>query len=345
MLTSGRCLIIAEVGLAHDGSLGLAHAFIDAVALTGADAIKFQTHLAEAESTLAEPWRVKFSPQDATRFDYWRRTAFTEPQWAGLAEHARARDLKFLSSPFSIEAACLLQRVGVDAWKVASGEMANEALLTHVARSGGPVLLSSGLSDWAEIDAAVDTCRRAGAEFAVLQCTTAYPCPPQRIGLNVLHAIRERFGCPVGLSDHSGTIFPGIAAIVLGAAVVEVHVTMSREMFGPDVPASITTTELGQLVEGVRFLETALAHPVDKNVQSQEADELRSIFTRSVVARRDLASGHALTLDDLAFKKPGTGWPQSRVQALVGRRLRRLVHCDEFIREPDLEPEPIEPPR
>ena len=337
-LKPGRCSIIAEVALAHDGSLGLAHAFIDAVARTGADAVKFQTHLAEAESTSAEPWRVKFSLQDESRYDYWRRTAFTEAQWAGLASHARRAGLAFLSSPFSMEAADLLERVGVDAWKIASGEVANFALLDRVAATGQLVLLSSGLSDWMELEGAVTRCVRSRAPFGILQCTTAYPCPPERLGLNILGELRERFHCPVGLSDHSGTIYPGLAAAVLGASVVEVHVTLSREMFGPDVPASLTPMELRQLVEGIRFLDVAMGHPLRKDDQARQDAALRSIFTKSVVAARDLAAGHALALDDLAFKKPGTGWPQSRADALVGRRLSRNVARDTLFSEADLEP-------
>jgi N-acetylneuraminate synthase len=203
-----RCVVIGEVGQNHDGSLGLAHAFIDAIAAAGADAVKFQTHLAAAESTVDEPWRVRFSYQDATRRDYWKRMEFDEAQWRGLAAHAAERGLAFISSPFSVEAVDLLARVGVSA----------------VARL-----------------------RDRQLPVTVLQTTSAYPCPPERVGLNLLEVFRRRFDCPVGLSDHSGTIYPGLAAATLGARAIEVHVTLSREMFGPDVSASITTAELRQL--------------------------------------------------------------------------------------------------
>src|SRR5882724_7822406 len=149
------CLIVAEVAQGHDGSLGLAHAFIDAVANAGADAVKFQTHLAAAESTPGEPWRVKFSPQDKSRYDYWKRMEFTEEQWHGLKQHAHERSLQFLSSPFSLEAVDLLARVGVDAWKVASGEIANGSMLERMAATRLPVLLSTGMSPLTEIDEAV----------------------------------------------------------------------------------------------------------------------------------------------------------------------------------------------
>jgi N,N'-diacetyllegionaminate synthase len=336
-LQSGRCLIIAEVGLAHDGSLGLAHAFIDEAARGGADAVKFQTHIAAAESTPAEPFRVKFSRQDATRYEYWQRMEFSEEQWRGLADHAREKGLLFLSSPFSVEAVDLLGRVGMPMWKIASGEVSNRPLIEAVAASGRPVLLSSGMSSLVELDVAADRVRRAGAPLGVMQCTTAYPCPPERIGLNMLAVLRERYGCFVGLSDHSGTIFPGIAAATLGSDMLEVHITMSRGMFGPDVPASVTIEELRQLVDGVRFVERMRAHPIDKDAVASDMAPLRAIFTKSVVAREPVSAGTVLDARQLTVKKPGTGIPAERLHELVGRRVRRDLAADEMVREDDLD--------
>lgn len=334
------CLIIGEVAQAHDGSLGMAHAYIDAIAAAGADAVKFQTHIASAESTPSEPWRVRFSPQDETRFDYWRRMEFTPDQWAGLRQHAARSGLIFLSSPFSDEAVDLLEEVGVAAWKVASGEVGNHALLERMIRTGLPLLLSSGMSSYDELDAAVSRIRAAHARYAVLQCTTAYPCPAEKIGLNVLDELRRRYDCPVGLSDHSGTVYPSLAAVTLGASVLEVHVTMSREMFGPDVAASVTTSELRHLSDGVRFIERMLASPVAKDAAAEEAAPLRAMFTRSVVARRALAAGTILESGHLAARKPGTGIPPQRMPDIVGRRLRRDVAASALLSEDDLEPGP-----
>jgi N,N'-diacetyllegionaminate synthase len=339
-LGGGRCLIIGEVGLAHDGSVGLAHAFIDAIAGAGADAVKFQTHIAEAESTPSEPFRVAFSRQDATRYAYWQRTAFTPDEWRGLAAHCAERGVLFLSSPFSVEAVALLDSVGMPLWKIASGEVGHAALVDRAAATRRPVVLSSGMSPLAELDAAVARVRAAGAPVAVVQCTTAYPCPPERVGLNVLEVLRARYGCPVGLSDHSGTMFPGLAAAALGADVLEVHATMSRAMFGPDVPASVTMEELRQLVDGVRFIERMRAHPVDKDAAAADTAPLRDLFTRSVVARRALSPGTVLAETDLAVKKPGTGIPGARLPELVGRRLRRAVAADQLLADDDLEASP-----
>lgn len=331
------CIVVGEVAQAHDGSLGFAHAYIDAIADAGADAVKFQTHIASAESTPDEPWRVKFSRQDATRYEYWRRMEFTEEQWHGLRRHADERGLLFLSSPFSLEAVDLLERVGVAAWKVASGEVSNAPLLDHMLATGRPVILSSGMSDLTELDAAVARVRRAGSPLAVLQCTTAYPCPPERIGINLLSEFRERYGCAVGLSDHSGTIFPGIAAATLGGDVVEVHVTMHRAMFGPDVPASITLEELATLVSGVRFVERMRGNPVRKDAVPEDMLPVRQLFTRSVVARVQIPAGAVIGAEHLIAKKPGTGIPAERLDSIVGTRARRTIEPDELLSETDIE--------
>jgi N,N'-diacetyllegionaminate synthase len=336
-LQTDRCLIIGEVGLAHDGSLGYAHAFVDEVARAGADAVKFQTHIAAAESTAAEPFRVRFSPKDATRYDYWTRLEFTEAEWQGLANHARDHGLIFLSSPFSREAVEMLARVGMTMWKVGSGEVSNVPLLDVMIATGFPILLSSGMSDLAELDTAVDRVRRAGVPLAVLQCTTAYPCPPERIGMNMISVFRERYGCFVGLSDHSGTVYPGIAAAAIGADVLEVHVTMSRGMFGPDVPASVTTEELRVLVDGVRFVERMHAHPVDKDAAAHDVAPLRDVFTKSLVAQGPLVAGTVLTEAHLGMKKPGTGISADRLSSVLGRRLRRSLEPDEQLRVDDFE--------
>lgn len=334
------CIIVGEVAQSHDGSLGQAHAFIDAIAAAGADAVKFQTHIAHAESTPGEPWRVKFSRQDASRYEYWQRMEFSESQWAGLKEHAEELGLLFLSSPFSSEAVAMLERLGMAVWKVASGEVSNLPLLAEMARTGKPMLLSSGMSRLAELDTAVALVREAGVPVAVLQCTSMYPCPPDKVGLGMLAAYRDRFGCPVGLSDHSGTIFPGLAAATLGADILEIHVAFSKEMFGPDVASSITTAQLRELVEGVRFIEAMRASDVDKDAMATQLEPLRALFTKSVVVTHDLPAGTRLAPEHLAVKKPGTGIAAARLPELVGRTLRRAVTADALLSETDLEDAP-----
>lgn len=337
LMSPSRCLVVAEVAQAHDGSLGMAHAFVDVIADAGADAVKFQTHIAAAESTVREPWRVKFSKQDATRYDYWKRMEFTEEQWHGLKDHATQRDLLFLSSPFSLEAVDLLKRVGVAAWKIASGEVGNTQLFDKVGATGLPIFLSTGMSPLDEIDRAVATIQAHGSPLTVMQCTSMYPCPPEKVGLNLIPFFRERYGCAVGLSDHSGKIYPGLAAVTMGIEVLEVHVTLSRQMFGPDVSVSLTPEELKQLVEGARFLETVVTNPVDKDVVANDAADLRAVFGQSVVARQDLPAGTVLAAEHLATKKPGTGLPAARLRELMGARLNRSLKADELVLESDLE--------
>ncbi|TDI73638.1 MAG: N-acetylneuraminate synthase [Bacteroidetes bacterium] len=333
MFSESRCLIIGEVAQAHDGSLGMAHAFVDATADSGADAVKFQTHIAEAESTRSELWRVKFSRQDVARYDYWKRMEFTEEQWVGLKQHADERGLIFLSSPFSVEAVELLSRVGVAAWKIASGELNNMLIFRRMLDTRLPFLISTGMSPLSEIDTAVEMVKEKDLSLTVLQCTSAYPCLPEKVGLNLIPFFRERYDCKVGLSDHSGTIYAGLAAATLRIDVLEVHVTFSREMFGPDVSASITTSELKQLVEGVRFIEKMIAQPVDKDQIAKEMVAMRKLFTKSIVAKIDLPAGTVLKREHLTVKKPGIGIPPYRLEEFIGRQLHCDVKKNEFLTE------------
>jgi N-acetylneuraminate synthase len=333
----GRGFLIAEVAQAHDGSLGLAHAFIDAAATAGADAVKFQTHIASAESTLDEPFRVKFSRQDETRYAYWKRMEFTPDQWSGLAQHAREKNLVFLSSAFSVEAVELLKAVGMPVWKIASGELGSTAILQAMIGAGGPFLLSTGMSGWTEIDGLVATLRKANRDVAVLQCTTRYPTPLEQVGLNVMEEMRRRYGVPVGLSDHSGRVEPAIAALARGADVLELHITLDRAMFGPDVPASLTLDEFGQVARFRDALAVMDAHPVSKDEVAEELAPVRAMFRRSLSPNRALPAGTVLTADMLTAKKPGTGIPETEHNQIAGRRLARDVVPERLLRREDLE--------
>jgi N-acetylneuraminate synthase len=334
--TDNPCLIIGEVAQAHDGSLGFAHAFIDAIAAAGADAVKFQTHIASAESSFDEPFRVKFSQQDETRFDYWQRMEFTEEQWAGLAKHAEERGLIFLSSPFSETAVDMLNRINMPAWKIASGEVKNVLLMEHIYKTGKPILLSSGMSSLDELDETIRDIQSRDIPVLVFQCTSKYPSQPENIGLNMIQVFKERYQIPVGLSDHSGKIYPGLAAAALGVNMIEVHVALSRDSFGPDVPVSLLPNELAQLVEGTRFIEQAIAQPVDKNEMAEDLSEMRKIFGRSLAAKVDLVAGHCLQKSDLTSKKPGFGILVQDVDTVIGKQLRNAVKAGSFIKETDL---------
>ncbi|CAN0044541.1 unnamed protein product, partial [Chrysoparadoxa australica] len=178
--------IIAEIGQAHDGSLGIAHSYIDALAATGVDAIKWQTHIAEAESSDLEPFRVNFSYEDKTRFDYWKRMEFTIDQWAGLKRHCDEKGVEFISSPFSNKAVDLLEEIGVARYKIGSGEVNNLLLLEKIAQTGKPIILSSGMSSFSELSETIKFLKPFGNQLSILQCTTAYPTKPEDWGLNVI---------------------------------------------------------------------------------------------------------------------------------------------------------------
>jgi N,N'-diacetyllegionaminate synthase len=334
---SRRAFVIAEVAQAHDGSLGMAHAFIDAAASAGADAVKFQTHIADAESTLDEQFRAPMSGQDATRWHYWKRMEFSQEQWVGLAEHARQCNLVFLSSPFSIAAVELLAGIGMPAWKVGSGEVFNDHLLRAMASAGGPILLSSGMSAYSDIERAVAAVRALGAEFALFQCASRYPTPLEQVGINVLGELRIRFGCPVGLSDHSGTPYPALAALGQSVDLIEVHVVFDRGMYGPDAKSSLTFAELTELTAANRAFATMRRHPVDKDVAAAELGDMRRLFSKSVAPVADLAAGTILVEGMLTVKKPGTGISQDCLPELVGRRIRRAVSADRLLAWDDLD--------
>ena len=210
-------------------------------------------------------------------------------------------------------------------------------MIKKMASTGKPILLSTGMSSWAEVDEAISTVRSMGADLALFQCTTSYPCPPEKIGLNVLCEFQNRYDCPIGLSDHSGTIFPSLAAVALGAKLVEIHTVFSKECFGPDVDSSVTIRELGQLVQGIRFIESAINSPVDKDIQSNELADLSRLFSKSLYAQRDLPKGHVLSIEDIALKKPGTGIPAKRLNDILGKKLTKSYQANEQLREADFE--------
>lgn len=329
-------MIIAEIGQAHDGSLGNAHAFIDALAETGVDAVKFQTHIAEAESSSFEPFRVKFSKQDDTRFDYWKRMEFTPEQWKGLKAHCEEKNLKFISSPFSNAAVNLLESIQVESYKIGSGEIGNLLMLEKIARTGKPIMLSSGMSSFEELDKTFDFLRPFGNTLSILQCTTAYPTQPEQWGLNVMAELKARYQVPVGFSDHSGDVFACLAAATLGAEIFEFHVVFDKRQFGPDSPASISIDQTKVLCEGIKKIQSALRNPVVKS-ENQKYSELKVMFGKSLAVNKALPKGHLLTVDDLESKKPGDkGIPASQYQLVVGKELNRNLEKWDFLNSEDL---------
>lgn len=332
-----RTLLIAEIAQGHDGSPALAHSYIDIAAEAGADAVKFQTHIASAESTLDEPFRVQVTYSDASRYDYWRRMEFSIEEWRELAAHARAKKLLFLSSPFSVRAIEILEALDVPAWKVPSGEIRSFDLLTALAATGKPILLSTGMSSYSEIQTAVDFLTSKGSSLVLVQSTTRYPTPLDAVGINNLDEFRLRFGPLVGLSDHSGTVWPGLAAMARGACVLETHLTLDRRLPLPDSSASLDLDDFKTLASARDAFAVMDAHPVNKDDLIEELRDVRSHFMKSLASTEPLAAGTILTSGMLTEKKPGTGIPLEEGTALIGRRLRRAVTPDRLLSWDDIE--------
>lgn len=325
--------VIAEVGSVHDGSFGNAQRLIDVAVACGADAVKFQTHLPAAETLKNAPMPSYFKGEP--RFEYFARTGFTLEQWKKLAQHARDAGIEFMSSPFSAEAVAMLEDIGISRYKIPSGEVSNLPMLETIAETGKEVLLSSGMSSWAELDAAVLTIRRYHNKLSVMQCTSAYPCPPERVGLNVLGEMRSRWDVPVGYSDHSMENNACLAAVALGAMVVEKHLTFSRAMYGSDAKHSAEPAQFTALVNGIREISAMLASPVDKN-DLDAFREMKEIFEKSVVSTCNIAAGTVIAASMLGIKKPGSGIPAARLNDVIGSVARVDIKIDSLIREADL---------
>jgi N,N'-diacetyllegionaminate synthase len=330
---SKKVYVIAEVGSVHDGSFGNAQRLIDVAIGCGADAVKFQTHLPAAETLRDAPMPSYFKGEP--RFEYFARTGFSLEQWKKLAQHATAGGIEFMSSPFSAEAVAMLEDIGISRYKIPSGEVSNLPMLEVIAKTGKPVFLSSGMSSWAELDAAVATIRRHHNNLWVMQCTSSYPCPPEHVGLNVLGEMKARWDVPVGYSDHSMENNACLAAVALGATVVEKHLTFSRAMYGSDAKHSAEPAQFTSLVKGIREITAMLENPVDKNDLSAFR-EMKEIFEKSVVSTRDIAAGSVITLEMLGIKKPGSGIPAARLNDVVGSVAKVDIKSDSLIRETDL---------
>lgn len=329
--------VIAEIAQTHEGSLGNAFALAEVARDCGADAIKFQTHIAAEESTPSEPWRVPFSKQDASRYDYWRRMEFSFEQWAALKRHCDDLGIVFLSSPFSLKACDWLDELGMPAWKVASGEIHNAQLLARMQASGKPILVSTGLASPDEALAVVRNLQAAGSPVGLFHCTTQYPTPPEQEGLNLLgDYIAALPDVPVGLSDHSGTPAAATIAAYLGASMIEVHLTLHARAFGPDVPSSLTPEGLTELVEATRAAWAMRRNPVDKTAQLAGMANIRTTFGRSLFTSREIAEGEVLTPDMLGYKKPAGGMRFEDVEALIGRPVARSLPRDHMMSPDDV---------
>lgn len=329
--------IIAEIGQAHDGSLGMLHSYIDALAPTGIDAIKFQMHIPEAESSAHEPFRVKFSYEDETRYDYWKRMSFTLQQWKEIKAHCDEVGLEFLCSPFSNLAVDWLEEIDVKQYKIGSGEVNNFLILEKIAKTGKHITISSGMSSFEELDKTIAFLKENKATYSILQCTTSYPTKAEQFGLNVIQELKDKYKVKVGFSDHSAKIETCIAATALGAEILEFHVVFDRRQFGPDSKSSLTIDETTQLVTAVRTIKTALDNPIDKS-NNESFTALKQIFEKSLAINKSLPKGHTITFEDLEAKKPkGYGIDASKFRDIIGKKLIFDKNQWDFLNEEDVQ--------
>ena len=330
-------MIIAEIGIAHDGSLGLAHSYIDALSETGVDVIKFQTHIAEAESSKYEPFRVNFSYQDKTRFDYWKRTEFTINEWETLKKHVEDKNMEFLSTATCIESFELIEKIDVTRYKVGSGDTSNLLLLERISSTGKPIILSNGMSESIELDNTISFLKNKKNEVSLLQCYTSYPTLPQQWGIEEIPILKKKYNIPIGFSDHSGNIYAPLAATALGAEIIEFHVCFDKKIFGPDSKSSLTINQATKLVAGIKDIRKSLkskkASKSDKKLKS-----VKDIIGKSLALKTNINKGAKITLNDLESKKPANmGIPANKFEEVIGKKLKKKMAKGDFLNSKDFE--------
>jgi N,N'-diacetyllegionaminate synthase len=333
------CFIIAEAGVNHNGSLEMAKQLVDQAAKAGSCAVKFQTFKAERLVTPDAPkagYQMQTTDATESQYDMLRRLELSPQAHRELIAHCQGKGILFLSAPFDEESADLLADLGVAAFKIPSGEISNLPFLAHVARKGRPMIVSTGMSYLGEVETAVRTIEETGNyDFVLLHCVSNYPADPVDVNLRALHTLATAFGVPVGYSDHTAGIEVALAAVALGACVIEKHFTLDRSLPGPDHRASLEPAELAALVQGIRTVEMALGHG-RKEPAASEAD-IAATARKSLVAARDIPAGTRLTRDMIAVRRPGTGLPPAMLPHLLGRTLRVDLRAGSVLRPEMLE--------
>lgn len=330
-----KTLIIAEAGVNHNGDVALARQLIDVAAEAGADLVKFQTFSADRLVTTharKADYQTKTTDAGESQHTMIRRLELTRDMHEVLIAHCRTREIQFFSSGFDRESIDLLAELGLNRFKVPSGEITNLPYLRHVGRYGKPVILSTGMATLGEIEAALDVLEQAGAsrgQITVLHCNTEYPTPMTDVNLRAMLAIRDAFGVAVGYSDHTSGIEVAIAAVALGATVIEKHFTLDRNLPGPDHKASLEPDELKAMVVAIRNIEQAMGDGV-KRPSASEAKN-KPIARKSLVAACAIRAGEVFSETNLAVKRPGTGLSPMRWDEVLGRKAPRAFAPDELI--------------
>lgn len=333
---SERCIVIAEAGVNHNGSLDLAHRLVDVAAQAGADFVKFQTFRTEALVTREAPkadYQKRTTGHTETQFEMLKRLELDENAFRELAVYAKSKGIGFLSTPFDIESARFLTTLGVSAFKVSSGDLTNIPFLRELAGMGLPIILSSGMATLGELEEAVEACEHAGVpidKLTLLHCTTEYPAPAEEINLRAMLTIAAAFpGATFGYSDHTAGIEIPIAAAAMGAQVVEKHFTLDRSMEGPDHKASLEPAELTAMVRAIRRVGVALGDGRKRPTASELPN--RQIARKSLVAARPIAKGETFTAQNLSVRRPGNGISPARWDSVIGQPAARDYAQDELI--------------
>jgi sialic acid synthase SpsE len=323
--------VIAEAGANHNRDLGLAKALIDAAADAGADAVKFQTYTGSALYSKKAP-RFSYLQDDRSPHDLLDAVALPRDWQPELAEHARGRTIAFFSTPFDRDAVDGLAALHVPAMKISSFELTDPGLIRHAASVGVPVILSTGMANYGEIEDALDAVRAAGNDqVALLRCASLYPSPPEIMNLRAMATMRAAFGVPVGLSDHTTGISVATAAAALGAEIIEKHFTLDRSMKGPDHPFALEPDELGAMVRAVRDAEVALGNGRLEGPSDAESEEMYRLARRSVIAAEGIPAGTIVSAEMLTTKRPGYGIKPKDIDLVVGRVARVDIEADDIL--------------
>ena len=331
---SKPCFVIAEVGLAHEGSVGIAKSFIDLISDAKADAVKFQMHIPEEESSYLEKFRKKFSTQDRSRWDYWKRTSFTISQWIELKKYSEKKGLIFLCSPFSLKAVDILNKMKIDAWKIASGEFTNLLMIDKIIRSSTkPLILSTGLSDEKEVGILMTEVNKKN--ICLLQCTSQYPANLENAGHNYIDLLKKKYKCVAGISDHTGNINSLIAAVSMGANILEAHVTFHPKFFGPDTTSSINFQELKFLCNYTRDFNLIKNSNYSKKKKTIVQKKLIKLFTKSLVLKNNKTKGDKIYIHDLESKKPRVGIDAMFYKKIIGKKVAKNLTKGVFLKKSD----------
>jgi N-acetylneuraminate synthase/N,N'-diacetyllegionaminate synthase len=324
--------VIAEAGVNHNGDMELAQQLVDATAAAGADAVKFQTWVTEKlvlpEAAMAE-YQARNTGVQESQFAMLKRLELSYPDFRRLKAYCDRRGVCFLSTPDEEDSADFLESLDVPAFKIGSGELTNLPYLAHLARKGRPLILSTGMGDLAEVRAAVQTIREHGdPPLVVLHCVSNYPTDPADCNLNAMTAMRRELGVPIGFSDHTVGLAVPLAAVTLGACLIEKHLTLDRSLPGPDHAVSATPDELRRLVEGIRAVEAARGDGVKAPRPSEMPT--RELVRKSLVARTPIRPGTRIEANMLRALRPASGISPAELGRVVGRRARRLIQAGEM---------------